>query len=88
MPETSKRYVRAPAAASLLGVSVPTVWRWVRVDPTFPRKILLSPRVAVWNAEELRAWAEARRVVEAEPEPVAVVPAPKRKRAPSVEAYA
>lgn len=82
MAET--QYLRAPDAAAVLGVSVPTVWRWARVDPTFPRKHLLSPRVAVWNAEELRAWAAARRV--AEPEPAAAVP--KRKRAPSAEAYA
>lgn len=60
MAEPKKQYVRVADAAAILGVSVATVWRWSRLDLSFPRKRLLSARVTVWRAEELRAWADAR----------------------------
>lgn len=85
MAEPKKQYVRVADAAEILGVSVATLWRWTRIDPRFPRKRQLSPRVTVWNAEELRAWAEARTAPSAEPEPAAKRT---RKAAPSAEIYA
>ena len=47
-------FVRLPVVRALLGVSQPTVWRWVHEGrlPT-PRKI--SPRVSGFNVGELRA---------------------------------
>lgn len=60
MDTTQKQFVRAPEAARLLGVSVPTIWRWAREDATFPRKRCLSTRVTVWCAGELRTWADAQ----------------------------
>ncbi len=57
---------------------------WLRPNTSAPPTL---PPFSV-NAEELRAWAAARRVAEPEPAAAEPVPKPKRKRAPSVETYA
>lgn len=50
--------VKQVAAACNIGIS--TVWNLVAVDPTFPKPIYLSPRVARWPNEEIVAWVKAR----------------------------
>lgn len=50
--------VNQVAAACNLGVS--TVWRLTKIDPTFPKPIYITPRVARWPNEEIIAWVKAR----------------------------
>jgi len=47
--------------AAYLTVTPPTVWRYVRVDPTFPRPIKLSPGCTRWCADEVESWFDARK---------------------------
>jgi len=56
-PSTS---LRAPKAAALLGIAVPTLWRWTKNRPDFPKPIKLSARVTVWDAAQLESWRTAQ----------------------------
>lgn len=46
--------------ADRLTVTPPTIWRYLRVDPSFPRPIKLSPGCTRWRAEDVDAWIDAR----------------------------
>jgi prophage regulatory protein len=48
--------LRPTAAAQRLGISLPTLWRKVRADSSFPRPIKLSPRVTVFLERDLDSW--------------------------------
>lgn len=65
-----KQQLRPGAAAAKLGVSVPTLWRYCRVNPAFPRPRKLSARVTVFDAAELDDFAAGTAV-----ERVTVAPA-------------
>jgi prophage regulatory protein len=58
----TKRSVRPANAAAKLGVSLPTLWRWARNVPDFPKPIKLSERVTVFDESELDAYVASRRV--------------------------
>ena len=47
--QPSKRALRPSQVAAKFGVSVPTVWRYARTDPTFPRGAKLSERCTVFD---------------------------------------
>lgn len=47
-------------AAVRLAVSVPTVWRWSRERPDFPKPHTLGPNCTRWRLADLEAW-EAKR---------------------------
>lgn len=62
-PQVSRTGIRPAGAALKLGVSVPTIWRWARLNPDFPRPFKLGSRVTLFDESELDAFlAEARRV--------------------------
>jgi predicted DNA-binding transcriptional regulator AlpA len=46
--------------AAQLGVSIPTTWRMVRDDPTFPRPRQLGRRVTRWVRTEVEDWIRSR----------------------------
>ncbi len=52
-------YLRYPAAAELIGVSIPLMQQYVYQGHV--PFIRLSPRVVVFQKEELEAWLEERR---------------------------
>ncbi|WP_134679578.1 helix-turn-helix transcriptional regulator [Paracoccus ravus] len=54
-------FVSDKQVAERYGVTRPTVWRWVKADPTFPKPISLSPGCTRWKASELDVWEAARR---------------------------
>ena len=54
-----KQTVRPIEAASLLGIGLATLWRWVRERKDFPRPRRLSSRCTVFDAPELLAWRDA-----------------------------
>ena len=58
---TPSRQLRPARVAEKLDVSVPTVYRYVRTDPTFPRPVKLTPRTTVFDDAQLDAWIEGRR---------------------------
>ena len=57
----TKRALRPAQVAEKFGVSVPTVWRYARNDPSFPKKTKLSERVSVFDEQELDAWHDGKR---------------------------
>ncbi len=48
--------LRARDAAPYLGISIPTLWRYARTDPDFPKPRKLSARTTVWSRVELDAY--------------------------------
>lgn len=54
-------FVSDKQIAERYGVTRPTVWRWLKADPTFPKPISLSPGCTRWSLQEIEAWEAARR---------------------------
>lgn len=52
--------LRPRAAATYLGVSLATLWRWHAGRDNFPQARKLSPGVTTFDLAELRAWLEAQ----------------------------
>ncbi len=59
----TKRYppsVRPKQGAELLGVSLPTFWRWAAKTPGFPKGRRLSARCTIFDVAELIAWRDSK----------------------------
>lgn len=54
------RSLRPKAAALLLGIALPTFWRWVREKDGFPKGRSLSARCRVFDEDELLRWRDAQ----------------------------
>lgn len=54
--------LRLQDAATYLQISLTTLWRLGESDPTFPRKIKLSSRVACYKRQELDAWLQQKKL--------------------------
>jgi predicted DNA-binding transcriptional regulator AlpA len=62
VPETPRDFytlpptaiMRIPKVAEVLGVSVPTVWRWARENQYFPKGRRIGPRTTAWLVGEVR----------------------------------
>ena len=52
--------LRPNVAAAYLGVSRRKLYDLAEIDPTFPRKIVLSKRCVGWRREALDSWLEAK----------------------------
>lgn len=57
----AKRALRPAQVADKLGISVPTVWRYCRNNPSFPKPRKLSERVTVFDEGELDAFLEGKK---------------------------
>lgn len=57
----AKEYIRVKQLAPKLAVSEPTIWRWLKQNPDFPKPLRLSNRVTAWKISEIESWAEAKR---------------------------
>lgn len=55
------RVIRLCDVAKLIGVSRPTVWRWVKSDPSFPQPFRLSGSVTAWDEIEILMWLQAKK---------------------------
>lgn len=51
--------------AARYNIARPTVWRWHRERPDFPRVVRLTPGCARWKLSEIEAWEKARAEVAA-----------------------
>lgn len=59
---TPKRGLRPAQVAAKCGVSIPTVWRWARNNPLFPRPSKPSERVTLFDEGEVDAFLAACKV--------------------------
>ena len=57
----STRAIRLPRVCDLTGVSRPTIWRWVRDDPSFPQPFSLSVGITAWDEFEVVAWLQRKK---------------------------
>jgi prophage regulatory protein len=64
-PRPIKRAVRPAQAAEKLGISLPTLWRWARTNPHFPKPRKLSERVTIFDEQELDRFAADPKQAEA-----------------------
>lgn len=59
MPAPQSEFIRGPALAKRLGVSLATLHRWASGNNTpqgFPSAYRLGPKVVVWRRGEVDAW--------------------------------
>lgn len=54
-------FVSDKQIAERYGVSRPTVWRWLKTDPEFPKPVSLSPGCTRWKLDEIESWESVRR---------------------------
>lgn len=52
--------LRPEQVCQYLGISRSGLYYLHEKDPTFPRKIKLSPRMIAWRKESLDAWLKAK----------------------------
>lgn len=43
-----------------IGISRPTIYRWLDSDPSFPRPVKIGSRSIGWIESEVNQWLEAR----------------------------
>lgn len=53
-----EQFLRAWDVAKLLGISIPTVWRWAR-EGKLPKPVKISQRITVWKETEIIPCVEA-----------------------------
>lgn len=53
-----EQLLRAWDVAKLLGVSIPTVWRWTR-EGKLPQPMKITQRITVWRKTEIIPCVEA-----------------------------
>ncbi|MGP9509522.1 MULTISPECIES: helix-turn-helix transcriptional regulator [unclassified Halomonas] len=53
-------YLTAKQVAERLGVSINTVWRWVREQDDFPKPKKLGEKTTRWRLEDVDNWANDR----------------------------
>jgi prophage regulatory protein len=59
-PPADHAMLRPAAASAYLGISRTTLHRLSEQDPTFPRKIVLSPRCVGYTPKSLTNWLAAK----------------------------
>ncbi len=53
-------YLRVNEVAKMLGIGKSTVWFWVRENRLI-QPIKISPRVTVWEEEDIKKWQEEKK---------------------------
>lgn len=54
-----KRLLTLKQTASILGVSVTTIYRLLKHDPNFPKALRLTRKKTVFRSEDLNAWVQS-----------------------------
>ena len=54
------RIIRMKELCSRLSISLPTGWRWLKQDPTFPPAIILSPGITGFTDESADAYIKIK----------------------------
>jgi prophage regulatory protein len=55
------RALRLRDVMLLTGASRPTIWRWSKADPSFPKPFHLSPAITCWDEGEVLEWIEHKK---------------------------
>ncbi|WP_322051344.1 helix-turn-helix transcriptional regulator [Paraburkholderia bannensis] len=58
--ESPIQILRLPDVEKRLGMSRPTIYRWLQKDPCFPRPVKLGSHSVGWVESEINAWLGAR----------------------------
>ncbi|WP_373190806.1 helix-turn-helix transcriptional regulator [Halomonas sp.] len=53
---TAPTFLTVRQVADRLAISVPTVWRWARERPDFPKPHRIGPAATRWRLDDLEAW--------------------------------
>lgn len=54
-------YLRPKAASKFLGISLASLWTWVRTKEDFPRPFKPTESVTLFSVAELDAWVKSSR---------------------------
>ncbi|MGT2471668.1 helix-turn-helix transcriptional regulator [Paraburkholderia terrae] len=57
MPEAG--FIRAANLSTVLGVSRPTLYRWMS-EGVLPKTVQLGPKARGWNVDTIRTWIAER----------------------------
>ena len=61
--QVQKKYARAKTIAKMLDIGLSTLWQMVK-DNRLPKPIKLSPRVTLWDVDEVLAFVGSQNVQE------------------------
>ena len=59
-PTPVDKAIRLPRVCELLGVSRATIWRWVKLDPSFPKPFSISAGITCWSEVEVVLGLESK----------------------------
>ena len=65
-PNFPDPFLAPKEVAALLGVRVPTIWRWRR-DGRFPHAVRLGPQRIGWRKSTIERWIDGQDKVEVKP---------------------
>jgi len=54
--EDSQGFIRANDLAKYLGIGMSTLWFKSKHEDDFPKPHKISPRITVWNRDEINKW--------------------------------
>ncbi|WP_336801101.1 helix-turn-helix transcriptional regulator [Kaistia sp. MMO-174] len=54
----AQAYLSVAQVARRFSVSVPTIWRWAKTRPEFPKPVVLSPGTTRWRLADLVAFEQ------------------------------
>ena len=57
---TEVTIIRRKQAAEMLGVSIPTLWRWEH-SGAFPKAVRIGPNASGYLLSDIQAWLEVRK---------------------------
>lgn len=60
MQTMQSRGARAKRGAEIIGCGTSTFWRYAKEVKDFPKKRRISPRLSVWDEQELICWRDSR----------------------------
>ncbi|MGX5658173.1 helix-turn-helix transcriptional regulator [Castellaniella ginsengisoli] len=53
--------LRPSQAATYIGMSVPSFWRYAKLDPNFPQPFKIGPNATAVMRADLDAWLKSKR---------------------------
>ncbi|QYA11721.1 AlpA family phage regulatory protein [Rhizobium sp. AB2/73] len=60
MATSNTLYLKVDQVGARYGVSRPTIWRWTRKEPSFPKPVTLSNCCTRWKIDDLEAWERSK----------------------------
>ena len=57
-----KRYIRANEVKKIFGISKSTLYRYSKQKENFPKPLRPSPKIVLWNLEELEEYFKNNQV--------------------------